>query len=55
VFVFFLELSKHKIYEDILMMLALTKFKYNWSCFIELIIGHMIVFQQILQQKESCM
>jgi len=36
----FLELSKHKIYEDILMMLVLTKFKYKRSCFIELIVGN---------------
>jgi len=35
---FFLELSKYNIYEDILMMNVLTKFQCDWSCFIELII-----------------
>ena len=39
-FMFFLELSKHKIYEGILMMLVLTKFKYKSSCFIELRVGN---------------
>jgi len=36
----FLELSKHKIYENILMMLVLTTFKYKQSCFIEIIVGN---------------
>jgi len=40
----FFELSKHKIYEDILTMHVLTKFKYNWSCFIELIIKNIYRF-----------